>query len=162
MASYSTKPAISLFDDVTFYFDVVGADDGANYGYDATTGTYSTFPSIGTMRVLLLDKVSVKRTRTLADHSTANSKYEFKRTVKSTFSITIDTKLQQTDGSNPVFISELVAGAKIVFACVDNSATSHFYGVGIVENFDINYGSPTTMSFTIGSYGTPLTWEELT
>ena len=152
MASWSNKPGINLFD-TAFYFDVVGGDDGANYGYDPVTDEFTSFPAISTMKSLQLDKVSVKRSRSTVDHSPANSFYEHHRIIKSTFTIQVDTKLQMQDGSSPTFIGELTTGSKIVFAGIDTAGTSSFYGVGIIESFDIGYGSPTTLSFSIKSYG---------
>lgn len=152
------KPALNFFDDVKFYYDLVGADDGDNYDYDPATDEFTAFPALSTMSEINVDKLAVKRTRTLVDHSTANSKYDWQRITKSSFSISIDTKifLDQQE------VVALRSNSKIVFACVDNAASTHFYGVGIVENFDLNYGSPSTLTFTIRSYGAPLKWENLT
>ena len=152
------KAAVSLFDDVTFYFDVVGNDDGNNYSYDPATNTFTSFPALSTLTQINIDKFAVKRNRTLVDHSTANSKNDWQRITKTSFTISIDTKLFISD----TYLTDLITGSKIVFAGTDHASGVSFHGVGIVENFDINYGSPTTLAFTIRSYGAPLIWTALT
>jgi hypothetical protein len=127
---------------------------GPDSGVTATTDwVTAAWPTEGLV-TLSVDSIRVSRTRTLQDHSTAQQNYDKLRVVKSSFTISIETKLL-FDGLDLGF---LTSGNPVVGLSVTSHKAS-FWVPCIVESFDVSYGNPSTLTMTLRSYGFSIQWD---
>ena len=143
---------ISLLSEVIVTLTPIGPDDSVTRNTDYSLP--SSWPADPGPTTVSVDRLRVARSRTLVDHSTAQSLYDDQRIVKSTFQITIDTKLVR-DGAD---LSILTAPKSIVGLQVTAQKAS-FYVTAIVESFDVSYDNPATLSMTLRSCGYPIVWD---
>jgi hypothetical protein len=143
---------ISLLNEVLVTITPIGPDTSATRALDlADTANWPASPGPTTVKI---DRMRIQRSRTLVDHSTAQDLYDNQRIVKSTFVITLDTKLQN-DGAE---LSIMVATGSIVgLSCTAQKAS--FTVPCLVESFDVSLDNPCTLSMTLRSIGVPIDWD---
>jgi hypothetical protein len=128
-------------------FTIQGTTGGDNGNATRTlAGTALTFKA---------DKVSIKNTRSVADHSTAQDAAEFNRTTKLPQSISVETKLEKK--ANAPLLTKLLGVEGVVVDFTATSVGGSIEGTGIVEGPEFDYDSPSTLRFTIRQYGSLFT-----
>lgn len=145
-----TSTSISVLSECLITLTPLGADNAENAQKDWIE---ETWPTSGVV-TLCVDSLKLSRSRTLQDFSTAQQSYDKQRVVKSSFTINIETKLFM-DGLD---LGWLTGGQQIVGINVTSQKAS-FWVPCIVESFDVTYGSPSTLSATLRSYGFPIQWD---
>lgn len=137
----TTNGAVNILSDCVF--TIQGTTGGDNGNATRTLdGAALTFKA---------DKVSVKNTRSLADHSTAQDAAEFNRTTKLPQSITVETKLEKK--ANAPLLTKLLGTTGVVVAFTATSVGASVEGYGIVEGPEFDYDGPSTLRFTLRQYG---------
>ena len=155
-----TQPALNIQNDIDFYLCVIGNDNGTTASgdyYDFDTDQYQNIPAYDALYWIQLkvDKLTVKKTRTLVDHSTAQQNTEKSRIVKSSFTIQVDTKCS-LDGYEIGAIAKSVNNQVVYIVGLGHN--NSFNAMCIVESVDVNYDNPVSFSMTARSYGFPLVW----
>lgn len=129
-------PTVNFLLDCACTLTPGGADDGT---YNA--GSPVSFKA---------DKVSWKRTRTVADHSTGQDKVEQNRLKKIGWVVTVETKLYSSS------LLAALAGNELASLVVTAPTGFGLTATGVISNDGGDYDSPSTLTFELSCYGTDL------
>lgn len=103
------------------------------------------------------DKISVKETVSSADHSTGQDEVENHRKTKSSWEITVETKLYpQTPPSTYALLTALRSNdlGKLTVT----STGAGVVGEGLIMGVNVDYAGPSTLQFSLKSHGVALSY----
>jgi hypothetical protein len=140
MANPPYASAISLLEDTS------GA---CTLSYQAGVGDTGVLSTFATSVIVNVDKISIKRTMTTADHSGGQNPEEINRATKFTGSADVELKLY-VDANPTIFKVGLQVQLAVVATIGADSLTVTLQG--IITDADPEFSGPSTFKITIKPY----------
>lgn len=117
--------------------------------YQAGVGDTGVLSTFATAVIINLDKVSIKRSATTADHGGGQNPEEIHRINKYVTQVDVEMKLY-ADATAPLFIPGLQVQIVVVGTVGAHTVTVTVQG--IITDLDIEFAGPSTYKFSMKPY----------